>query len=110
MSWQVFSTPNPAGFDVGARNAFTSVATVPGMGVWGLRYYEVPFTSSQTLTAFYCPVGGPTPTPTPTATATPTPTATPSVTPSPSPSATPIATPTPRPYPKARPRPTPRPR
>ena len=108
MSWQVFSTPNPAGFDVGARNAFTSVATVPGMGVWGLGYYEVPFTSSQTLTAFYCPVGGPTPTPTPTATATPTPTATPSVTPSPT--ATPIATPTPRPYPKPRPRPTPRPR
>src|SRR6266480_4539862 len=101
MSWQVFSTPNPAGFDVGARNAFTSVATVPGMGVWGLGYYEVPFTSSQTLTAFYCPVGGPTPTPTPTATATPTPTATPSVTPSPT--ATPIATPTPRPYPKPRP-------
>jgi len=40
-SWQVFATPNPAGFDVGARNVFTSVASVPGTGVWAVGYYEV---------------------------------------------------------------------
>ena len=65
-SWQVFTTPNPAGFDVGARNSFTSVTSVQGIGIWAVGYYEVPFTSSQTLTAFYCPTGNPTPTPSPT--------------------------------------------
>ncbi len=107
-SWQVFSTPNPAGSDFGAINAFDSVAIVPGVGVWAAGYYEVtqPAKPSQTLTAFYCPVGSPTPTPTPTPTATITPT--PTVTPSATPTATPTATGTPRPSPSPRSRPTPR--
>ena len=29
-TWQVFTTPNPAGFDPSAINSFTSVASVPG--------------------------------------------------------------------------------
>jgi hypothetical protein len=111
ISWQVFTTPNPAGFDVGARNAFTSVASVPGMGVWAVGYYEVPFTSSQTLTAFYCSAGGATPTPTPTVSpsATPTPTPSPSPTATAIPSVTPTVTPAPRPTPRPRPTPYPRP-
>jgi WD domain, G-beta repeat len=113
-NWQVFDTPNPAGNNGGAINDFTSVATVPGVGVWAVGYYEVlqPVMPSQTLTAFYCPVGGPTPTPTPTpnATATPTPTATPTATPTPTPTLTPRPSPTPRSSLPPRPRPTPPPR
>jgi len=67
-SWQVFATPNPAGTDSNeAINVFTSVASVPGVGVWAVGYYQRFGTPAQTLTAFYCPVGSPTPTPTPVA-------------------------------------------
>ncbi len=63
-SWQVFDTPDPAGTDSNeAINVFGSVANVPGVGVWAVGYYQRLGTPSQTLTAFYCPVGGPTPTP-----------------------------------------------
>jgi hypothetical protein len=126
-SWQVFATPNPAGTDSNeAINVFGSVVNVPGVGVWAVGYYERLGTSAQTLTAFYCPAGGPTPTPSPTptatatptatpaatATATPTPAVTPTVTPSVTPSATPTATATatPRSTPRPRSRPTPAPR
>jgi len=104
ISWQIFGTPNPAGYDFGAINAFSGVATVPGVGVWASGYYQVtqPATQSQTLTAFYCPVAKPTPTPTATATITPTATATPTT--------TPIATATPRATPPRRPPPSPPPR
>ena len=107
-SWQVFSTPNPAGYSDNAINEFTSVANVPGVGVWAVGDYQIrmPATPAQTLTAFYCPVGGPTPTPSPTPAATVTPTATPTATPS----ATPITTATPRLYPTPRSHLTPRPR
>jgi hypothetical protein len=106
-SWQVFNTPNPAGNINGAINEFNSVTNVPGMGVWAVGDYEVrdPASPSQTLTAFYCPVGGATPTPAPTAT--PTPTVTPTVTPSATPTTTPTATATPRSTPLPRSRPTP---
>jgi hypothetical protein len=104
-TWQVFATPNPAGTDSNeAINVFGSVANTPGVGVWAVGYYQRLGTSAQTLTAFYCPVGGPTPTPSPTPTATATPTATVI------PSATPSATATPRGDPTPRSRPTPRPR
>jgi hypothetical protein len=121
-SWQVFDTPNPAGYINHAINEFNSVASVPGVGVWAVGDYEVrkPAMPSQTLTAFYCPAGGPTPTPTqtptatasPTATATPTATSTPSLTPTPAPTAsgTPAPTTSPRPSPTPRSSPSPRPR
>jgi hypothetical protein len=117
--WQVFSTPNPAGTESNeAINVFTSVANVPGVGVWAVGYYQRLGTPAQTLTAFYCPVGGSTPTPSPTPTATATPTATPAATATATPTSTvtPTATPnttptaTPRPYPTQRPPPTPAPR
>jgi hypothetical protein len=107
--WQVFATPNPAGTDSNeAINVFGSVANVPGVGGWAVGYYQRLGTPSQTLTAFYCPIGGPTPTPTPTpiATATPSPTVTPTVTPT----ATASATARPTPLPRRRPTPPPRPR
>jgi hypothetical protein len=108
-SWQVFPTPNPGGFSDHAINVFTSVATVPGVGVWAVGYSEItmPAMPAQTLTAFYCPDGGPTPTPTPTptASATPTATASPSSTPTPTPTGTPRRRPTPRPHPTSAPRP-----
>lgn len=122
-SWQVFDTPNPAGTESNeAINVFGSVANVSGVGVWAVGYYQRLGTPAQTLTAFYCPAGGPTPTPSPTSTPSPTPTATatatvtatptmtPSATPTMTPSATPTATATPRGYPTPRLRPTPRPR
>jgi hypothetical protein len=102
-SWQVFSTPNPAGTDFGAVNVFGAVANIPGIGVWAAGYYEVtkPAAPAQSLTAFYCPAGSPTPTPTatPSATMTPTPTATPvpTATITPSATVTPTATATPTP-------------
>jgi hypothetical protein len=109
-SWQVFTTPNPAGTDSNeAINVFTSVANVPGVGVWAVGYYQRLGTPAQTLTAFYCPVAGPTPTPTPTpiTTATPTPSGTATVPPTATPAAT--ATPRPRPTPRSHPAPPPRP-
>ena len=123
ISWQVFSTPNPAGEIEGAVNEFNSVANVLGVGVWavGDDQIRMPAKPSQTLTAFYCPAGSPTPTPTPTPTVTPTTTTTPTVTPTPTatatamptasqPPPTPTITPTVTPSPTATPRVSPRPR
>jgi hypothetical protein len=101
-SWQVFTTPNPAE-DPNAVNTFTSVASTPGIGVWAVGYYQIPFSPSQSLTAFYCQAGGPTPTPSPTPTATATATISPTVTPTATATARPF--PTPRPHPRPRPRP-----
>ncbi len=106
ISWQVFSTPNPAGTDSNeAINVFSSVANVPGIGVWAGGYYQRLGTQAQTLTAFYCPIGGPTPTPSPTPTATSTPTTTPSATPTATATARPTRPPRSRPTPAPRPRP-----